>query len=77
MGTNNIINPNALTERELLIQVHTKVENLDKKFDKLSEQEIENRVKIAALETKAKVHGSVFGLVGSLIISLITKIFIK
>ncbi len=77
METNNTINPKVLTQRELLVQVHNKVESLDKKFDKLSEQEIENRVKIATLETRAKVQGGFFGVVSSLIITVLTKIFVR
>ncbi len=80
MGTNETINLNELTERELLIKLHTKVVELEEKVDRISAQEIELRVKIATLETRAKVTATAYGFgvsFATTIISIIIRALIK
>ena len=77
MGTNDTINLNELTERELLIMLNSKVEELDTKVDRITTQEVENRVKIATIETRAKVLGSIYGVIFSTVISIFSQLLKK
>lgn len=84
---NEIIDLQKLTQRELLIRLHDKVEVLDGKLDKtiistgkqlssLNDKQTNAHVDFVKLETKVKSQSAIFGALSALIIS-IASIFIK
>lgn len=84
---NEIIDLQKLTQRELLIRLHDKVEVLDGKLDKtivstgkqlssLKDKQTNAHVDFVKLETRVKFQSAVFGALSALVIS-IASIFIK
>lgn len=74
MQANDKIDLDNLTVRELLVKLHLVVTELKCTVDSLTNKEVENRVKIATLETRAKIYGAVSGFVCSAITSIIVII---
>ena len=86
-----IIDLTKLTQRELLIRMHDKVEALDQKLDKniegtsnqiasIKEVQTNAHVNFVKLETKVKSQSSVYGALSGLatgIIAILIKIFVK
>jgi hypothetical protein len=65
------IDLNNLSQRELLILVHSEVKSLKSNMDKVQENQHKTDLKVNALETKSKVWagiiGAIFGFIGAII----------
>lgn len=64
---NDIIDLQKLTQRELLIRLHDKVEHLNGKFDDNSKVVKDLEINYAKLETKVKTQSTIFGSISGLI----------
>jgi hypothetical protein len=64
-----------LKQRELLILVHSKVEEMDKKIEKLESSNQSLILKVNTMETKAKVWGSLGGIITFIISIIVEKLF--
>lgn len=86
-----IIDLRKLTQRELLIRTHDKLETLDKKLDKniestsrrissVKDAQANAHIAFVKLETRVKTQSSVFGAISGLVtglVAILIKIFIK
>jgi hypothetical protein len=69
----DLIDLNKLSQRELLIVVHNKVQGLEKKSEKAEEAHEKMLLKVNTLETKSKVWGSLGGLITAIIAIIIER----
>lgn len=86
-----IIDLTKLTQRELLIRTHDKLETLDKKLDKniestsrrissVKDAQAKAHIDFVKLETRVKTQSSVFGAISGLVtglVAILIKIFVK
>lgn len=70
-----------LSQRELLILVYTKVEALDKTSNEHTAKQNDTDIQLAVIKTKMQLWSAVIGfftgLLGSIIMVIITKLFDK
>lgn len=66
------IDLNKLTQRELLIMTHNKVNQLSERFDTIEASQADMRVSHAVLETKVKGWGGIAGAVSGAVVAVIT-----
>lgn len=83
----DIIDPNALRPRELIVRIYEKVERLEKQSDDRSKQDLETQLKLRTLEIEVKhqvdkqsrkqgaIWGLISGAVSAVIAAIATKIF--
>jgi hypothetical protein len=73
MAQKEFIDLKKLTQRELLILVHNKVEILEKKGEKAEESHEKMLLKVNTLETKSKVWGGLIGFITAIITIIIER----
>jgi len=70
-----LIDLNRLSQRELLILMHAKVEAIEKTIEQINEREQQMALKVNSLETKSRMWGSIAGFGSAIIAILIERLF--
>ncbi len=74
-GQHENIDLQKLSQRELLIVTHNKVNDIADSLGKLAEEQTKHEVRISLVESKVMVWGAVFGIIGSAVLQVIISLF--
>lgn len=75
MSEQDNIDLQKLSQRELLIVTHRKVNDIAEAVEKLAERQAKHEVRLSLIEHRVMLFGGVFGLVGAAIIQTIISFF--
>lgn len=73
---NETIDMNKLTQKELLILLNVKVEDLSSKLEKVTKEHTDLLIRVSNIETRCKVYSTVFSIASSISTTLIVT-FLK
>lgn len=74
MSEQDNIDLQKLSQRELLIVTHKKVDDIARSVEKISELQAKHEVRISLVEQRVMMWGALFGAVAGIIIQIVASI---